>query len=233
MAMTLDTMTLEVRENIKRTVAGVSDARIWNMINWAQTYLADMHTYKEMQCKDTSLSTTAHSSTLAWPTRMKELYSATVQGAATSTKLIYTTPSEFDRLVPYPQITGENLPKYYIDFGSTFELFPTPAAVYPIYFRISCYPSELTTGNVSDLLRKDALIVAIATTFGLWSLRELEDASYWGTQLTPVLYNASLVGDHPIKDWQPIARGFNSVSTEGNGIAGNWWENPFTGRRAV
>jgi hypothetical protein len=67
----------------------------------------------------------------------------------------------------------------------------------------------------------------MATTFGFWSLRELEDAAYWGGEIVPILYEASLTGDHSAEDWVPIARGFGGV---GATLSGQWWLNPFTGR---
>jgi len=84
MAMTLTNFQDEVRENIKRDTDGVSNARITRWVNWAKDYLADLHTYEEMRVKDTSLATADGDNTLAWPTRMKDLYSVTVQDGARS-----------------------------------------------------------------------------------------------------------------------------------------------------
>jgi len=42
----------EVRENIKRDTNGVSDVRVLRWVNWAQGYLADLHTFEEIRVKD-------------------------------------------------------------------------------------------------------------------------------------------------------------------------------------
>ena len=229
MAMDLANFQDEVRENIKRETNGVSNPRITRWVNWAKDYLADLHTYEEMRYKDTSRSTADGDNTLAWPTRMKDLYSATVQDGARSQKLVYVNARNFDDVVPRPATYTEDLPNWYVDYGSSFELFPIPDAIYPVYIRISKYPADLSgDGDVCELLRKDALITAIATTFGFWSLRELEDAAYWGGELVPVLYEASLTGDHSAEDWVPIARGYGQPQAS---LQGEWWTNPFIGRR--
>lgn len=228
MSMTRADFVSEVRENIKRDTDGVSDVRIERWVNWAQGYLSDLHTYEEMRVSDTTFFTVDGDNSLAWPTRMKDLYSMTIQDGARSRKLVYVNPREFDTTVPRNATYSKNLPQWYVDYGSTFELFPIPDAKYYLNRRYSQYPADLASADTSSsLLRKDALISAIATTFGFWSLREIEDASYWGGELVPALYESSLTGDHSGEDWVPVARGFG---TSGATVTGQWWTNPFTGR---
>ncbi|KKN42495.1 hypothetical protein LCGC14_0712560 [marine sediment metagenome] len=228
MAMDREDFRDEVRGNIKRTVDGVSNARINRWINWAQGYLSDLHTYEEMRSNDTSKSTTASSVVVTWPTRMKDLYSMTVRDGARSRKLVYVHARNFDREVPRPATYTEGLPSWYVDYGSTFELFQIPDAIYNLAIRCSVYPADFGDDDAtSTLLRKDALISGVATVFGFYSLREVEDAAYWGSQIVPPLYEASLTSDHSAEDWLPIARGFQSQPLN---MAGQWWTNPFTGR---
>jgi hypothetical protein len=227
MDMTGTDFMSEVRENVKRDTNGVSDARILRWVNWAQGYLADLHTYEEMRIRDVSLSTADGDNSLAWPTRMKDLYSATVQDGARSRKLVYVLARDFDTVVPRAATYSENLPEWYVDYGSSFELFPIPDAIYNVPMRISRYPADIAAGTSSALLRKDALLCAMSTVFGFYSLREIEDAAYWGGEIVPALYNASLTGDHSAEDWVPVARGFGVSSAT---LTGSWWLNPFTGR---
>lgn len=230
MAMDREDFRDEVRENIRRDTDGVSAARINRWLDWAQQYLADLHTYEEMRYKDITKETTDGDNSLTWPTRMKDLHSATIIDGARSQKLTYVSARDFDTVVPRPATYSEGLPSWYVDFGSTFELFPIPDTTYPVYIRISKYPPDFADdAAVSELLRKDALISAIATTFGFWTLRELEDAAYWGKEMVGVLYQASLTGDHSAEDWVPVARGFGSGTAAS--LTGQWWTNPFTGRR--
>lgn len=228
MAMDREDFRDEVRANIRRDVEGVSNARINRWLDWSQQYLADLHTYEEMRVKDVSLNTKASDNSLDWPIRMKDLYSMTVQDGARSRKLIYVKARDFDEQVPRTATYSNNLPEWYVDYGSTFELFPIPDAIYNCPARISRYPIDFADDDAeSVLLRKDALITALATTFGFWSLRELEDAAYWGSEMVPPLYNASLTGDHSGEDWSPVARGFGMGSVT---LQGKWWTNPFTAR---
>lgn len=228
MAMDRENLRDEVRENIKRSVDGVSNARINRWIDWAQGYLADLHTYEEMRSNDTSKSTTTSSVTVTWPTRMKDLYSMQVQDGARSRKLVYVHARNFDREVPRPATHSEGLPNWYVDYGSTFELFNIPDAEYSLVIRCSVYPADFASDSTeSVLLRKDALMCGIATVFGFYTLREVEDATYWGQTVVPPLYDASLTSDHSGEDWVPIARGFQSQAPT---LQGSWWLNPFTGR---
>jgi len=228
MAMVLADFVSEVRENIKRDTTGVADVRVERWVNWAQGYLSDLHTYKEMRKSDATSFTTDGDNSLAWPTRMKDLYSITVQDGSRSRKLIYVKARDFDTIIPRAAIYSEGLPEWYVDFGSTFELFPIPDAKYFLNRRWSQHPIDLTVGVASPLLRKDALITAMATVFGFYTLREIEDAGYWGGEIVPALYEASLTGDHSGEDWVPVARGFKIGNT--TSLSGQWWLNPFTGR---
>jgi len=218
----------EVRSNIKRTTDGVANTRINTWLNWAQGYLADLHTYEEMHSNDTSKTCTESSVVVAWPTRMKDLYSVTVQDGSRSRKLIYVHPRDFDRVVPRPATYTEGLPNWYVDYASTFEVFNIPDDDYDLVIRCSVYPIDFADDDAeSTLLRKDALLCAMATVFGFWSLREIEDATYWGQTVVPPLYNASLTSDHSSEDWVPIARGFTAQPST---LTGEWWKSPFAGR---
>ena len=181
MAMDREDMRDEVRENIKRDVNGVSNARIDRWLNWSKDYIADLHTYEEMRKSDATMVTVASDNSLSWPTRMKDLYTLRLVDGANSRTLIYVYPRNFDEKIPIDATYSENRPAYYVDYGSTFELFPIPNAIYPMTARFSQYPIDFASdSSESTLLRKDALICGIATVFGFWSLRELEDATFWG-----------------------------------------------------
>lgn len=230
MAMDREDFRDEVRENIKRTVTGVSDARINRWLNWSQQYIADLHTYEEMRKTDKTLVTVADDNSLAWPTRMKDLYTLKLVDGAMSRTLIYVHARNFDEKIPRLATYSTGRPTWYVDYGSTFELFQIPNAVYSMTARFSQYPADFADDDaVSAHIRKDALITSIATVFGFWTLRELEDAAYWGSQLVPPLYEASLTSDHSAEDWKPVARGFGQSTNIG--VSGEWWLNPFVGRR--
>ncbi len=229
MAMDREDFRDEIRENIKRDVNGVSNARIDRWLNWSQDYLADLHTYEEMRKKFTG-ATAVDQTSYGFPTRMKDIYTLVLRDGAASVKLVYTAARNFDTQVPRPLTVGTGKSTHYVDYGINFELYKVPDAIYTTILRCSLYPADFASDSaVSELLRKDALLSAIATVFGFWSLRELEDATYWGSQMVPPLYEASLASDHSAEDWTAVARGFgdsHSVTVDGE-----WWTNPFAGRR--
>jgi len=229
MAMTRAEMRPEVRFNIKRKISGFTDAQIDTRLNWSQDYISDLHTYEEMRESYTG-DTVDGQKKYGFPARMKDIYSMTFQDGANSTKLTYVYARNFDTQVPRPLTIGTGKSSVYVDYGVNFELYKIPDNTYSLVLRASIYPIDFASdSSVSTLLRKDNLIVSIATVFCLQTLRELEDAAYWGGQMVPPLYEASLTSDHSGEDWTPVARGFGDGGKAV--ISGEWWLNPFTGRR--
>jgi len=226
--MTRSELREEVRFNLKRTSDALSDSRINTWLNWSLQFIADLHTYEEMR-KVYTTTTTADQKSYSFPTRMKDIYTLRLISGASSRKLTYIYPREFDTKIPYPEQNSKRKSSYYVDYGTHFELYPIPDNSYTLELRCSLYPSSMSSDtDTPDLLRKDALIVAVATVFGFWSLREVEDASYWGGEIVPTLYQASLASDHSAEDWIPIARPYRTTTST---LQGEWWKNPFTGRR--
>ena len=212
MGMTGTNFIDEVRSNIKRTEDGVASTRIMTWVNWAQAQIADWHSFEEMDRVFTG-STVASQKRYGFPDNLKDIMSMTLQDGASSRKLIYVYYREFDNKVPRPEQTTTGRSAYYVDFGTQFELYRIPDKVYVLNLRASIYPTDYavsTTGVVSTLVRKDALITAVATMFGFLSLRELEDATYWKNEVAKPLFIASLETDHRDVDWTPIARGFDT-----------------------
>lgn len=230
MAMTRAELRDEVRNNIKRTSEAFADSRIHTFLDWTQQRVADAHTFEEMRKSDTFLTTDGVSK-YNFPTRMKDIYSITIQDGANSRKLTYVHPRDFDSSIPRPETYSEGVPSWYVDYGTQFELFKIPDDEYTGNRRYSQYPQSLSTNNMSsDLVNKDALLVAGATSFGFWALREIEDAEYWNASIYAMLLAEAVRTDHSAEDWTPVARGFSIGGMTGLGISGKWWENPFTGR---
>lgn len=220
--MTRTEIRVEVRSNIKRTADGVPDVRINMWINWAQTLIADWHTFEEMRKVYTAVTVNAQK-IYSFPPRMKDIYSLTLQDGASSRKLVYVPAKEFEQKIPYPEHITKGRPAWYVDYGTSFELYRIPDKSYTLKLRCSQYPPDLTSDTEkSTLLRKDALIVAVATMFGFLSLRELEDATYWKNEVATPLYMASLASDHSAEDWQPVARAFDARPVH----IGEYWADP-------
>ena len=227
MAMNREQLRSEVRENIKRTATAFADTRIDTHLDWAQERIADLHTFEEMRVSDT-FSTTDSVKNYSFPERMKDIFSMALQDGGSSRKLSYVPAREFDLKVPRTQTYSTGIPSCYVDYGTSFDLFKTPDDIYVVNRRFSQYPRSLSTDTmVSDLVRKDKIIVAGATSFGFWALREVEDAEYWDSIIFAKLMMEAVATDHSAVDWNPIARGFRA---RGIGYGGEYWKSPFVRR---
>ena len=222
MAMTLSDFQGEVRANIKRSSDAIANSRITTWLNWAQNFLADLHNYEEMQ-KIYEGATIADQKRYGFPARLKDIYTLRLIDGNNSRKLIHIHPRDFDDKVPYPEQTTTGRSLYYVDYGVNFELYRIPDASYVLELRANIYPVDLSgSSDTSELVKKDALICAVATFFGFLGLREVEDAIYWREEVAKPLYDASLQSDHANVDWTPIARGFDSTEER----VGVYWTNP-------
>lgn len=232
MALTTTQMIAEVRDNIRRTSGQISDARILRWLNWGQEKAADSHTFEEMR-KIYTGATVASSKRYGFPTRMKDIYSLRILDGANSRKLTYVNPRNFDTEVPQPTEWSTSWPDYYVDYGVIFELLPIPNSAYDMELRCSVYPEDMdeTTQTSSDLLRKDRLLVAGGTIFGLWALKEYEEATFWGSEFWRPTLAEAVASDHSAEDWTPVARPFSAHGgSRVAGVGGSWWTNPFVGR---
>lgn len=224
MAMTRAEIVTEVRQNIKRTSDAFEDSRIELHLDWVQRRIALVHSWEEM-LHVYSGYTIADPITkrYTFPPRMKDFVSLKLIDGTNSHKLKYVRASRFDEEVPYPESTTGN-PAWYVDFGTYFELYHIPDAVYGMEARCSIFPVDFTEdSSESDLLGKDHLLVAAATSTGFRALKEIEDADYWAGVAADMMSECRM-GDHSAEDWQPVARPYRAggVSIDPN--------SPFTGR---
>ncbi len=209
MALTLTNMQDEIRAITRRDSTAFSDTRLNYYINWAQRWVADVHTFEEMFILDTATySTTTNLQTYSFPTRMKDIYSIRLIDGSNSLKLTYVYPRHFDDAHPYPESDTTGKPEWYVDYGTIYELYPIPDAAYHLEIRYSRFPADLSGAtDVSALDNKDRLIICKASAFVLRTVRELDDAEYWEGEADRELL-AKLETDHSGEDWTPVARGF-------------------------
>ncbi len=221
-------MREEVRGNIKRKENAFSDEKINTYLNWAQERIADAHTFEEMRTS-TEIKTVKGKEKYDFPERMKDVYSLTLVDGSNSRKLEYVHARRFDRIVPNPSTYSNGRPSMYVDYGTSFQLFKIPNKEYKLVLRFSQYPRPLTNDNMeSDLVRKDKLIIAGATAFGFWALREIEDAEYWNNIVYAQLLSEAIRTDHSAEDWVPQARGFGITGSMT--ALGEYWKSPFVRR---
>lgn len=212
MALTLSELREEVRAAIRRPVGGFSNDRIDRRINWAQREVAILHTFREME-KVFQRDTVDSQYRYGYPERWKEVYSIVLRREGGSRKLIYMKPRDFDEQVPKPSIY-EGTPTYWVDYGTSFELYPVPNDAWRMIVRLAQYPEDFSVdGDTSTLLDKDDLLIAIATYYSLQSLAEDDLAAYWKDSVVPTVYQKALRADSNDRDWQPIAKPFTIRSS--------------------
>jgi hypothetical protein len=106
--MTLTELIADVRSYVKRPTT-VSDAKITSWINWAQRYVARLHTFQEMH--DTALVHTVDGTiNYSYPTDTKEVYDIVVENASQSQKLDFVHYTDFHLANPLPTLTTEAMP---------------------------------------------------------------------------------------------------------------------------
>ncbi|MHC1596740.1 MAG: phage adaptor protein, partial [Methermicoccaceae archaeon] len=219
---TLEELRDEVRANLRRDSTALTDERIDRFINWAIRGIASFYTFEEMRTTSTT-ATEADVKSYSFPTNMKDIFTIRLIDGASSRKLIYVHPREFDTLIPYPEQNTTGRSRWYVDYGSSFELYPIPDDTYSLQMRISEYPSELSANSdTPDLVGKDELIVAEATLIGWQHLREDTEVTFWRKRRQELMLQA-IRSDHSAEDWVAVARPFTIHSRMVN------YKNPFTG----
>lgn len=232
MAMSRLEMQGEVRANLDRTVGGLASGRINVWLNWAQERIADYWTFEEMRKKFAG-SVTAAGNSYGFPTNMKDIYSMKVFDGSRSRALVYVPAREFDQKVPEIDVYATDIPEWYVDYGVNFEVFPKPNQTYDVELRCSLYPEDFASDTaVSQLIRKDKLIICAATVYGFYSLREYKEGDYWSKEIFTAMLAESENTDHSGEDWTPVARPFSGGGMGRYGeVAAQFWKSPFVGRR--
>ena len=222
--MTRSELRTEVRANIRRTIASIADSRINTWLEWAQQRISDIHTWEEMYTTDTSITTVASTKAYPFPTRMKDIFSMTLQDGDNSRKLIYVPARLMDRVIPRPEAQTTGRSSWYVDFGSTFQLVKIPDNAYQLNIRCSIYPAAFASDDASStLVNKNRLLVIAATIEGFKALKEGDYVKEWTGYYAEALQEA-LNSDHSAVDWTPIARGF--MSSDLGAPTNEYWKDP-------
>lgn len=216
--MTRAELRAEVRLCIKRDSNGFADAYINTRLDWAQEDIGLVRDWTEMM-REYSFPLTVSTSTYSWPTRMKNVYTLRINTEG-GVKVLRVDPRSFDTSHPRPDISGTGDPSLYNDYGDRFQLHVIPGTADTAYIKCSIMPTPFTGDTMtSDLVRKDRLMIALATMFCYEALQEPELASAW-RRLTEEAYTKAMEGDRKPKDWIPLARPFRSPS---QGRVGDTW----------
>ncbi len=222
MAMTRATMVTQVGEMTGRSD---KDSEIAVYLNWGQIKVARAHTFSYM-VKEKYMTTTDGTETEAFPSTMKSFYSLRVQTSGYKRKLINRTTRTKDIRVPYPGGEFEGCPIFYNPWGRSFELSPIPDAAYTIYLRCEVWPTDMATGDASDLLNMDDMLCE----YGAWQLAkslnlEKETARFrgeFGSSLAKVIkVDTKDIGGEEQLIAQPFADGSLMLAP---GEASDYWK---------
>lgn len=227
-ASTIITRTLD---NLNRASAGTTrsgstmETQSIAWLNRIMYRISRQHDFPEL-LKKYSSATVDGTKNYSFPTNYKTIFDLTVIDGYSSVKLALVLPEHFDKRIPYPEQYTERLPRWYVPYGDSFDLYPIPDDAYTLYCRCVLWPTIITA--TSDLVSftpdKDDILVAGMTKEGFAYLQMYEDAAYWTKEYATLLQEAIAL-DRKLPDWYPVAQGFDSgYSTT---FIGEYWNDPF------
>lgn len=223
MALTYIQSIGEIRHHINRNASGYSDSRIGIRYNWAQEWIAEQYTWRDMIKIDSTEYFANGQKNYSFPVRIKEIYDIVLVDGSNSRKLIYKPKREFDMLIPSPEALSKTQPVYYTDIGYTFDVYPIPDAAYNMRRVYSQYPADLAlNADLSTFLRKDKLVIALTTVLCSMDLDEDEMVNKWWV-IYKELYKDAIAAEPKNDDWIPVMVGFGG---SGRGATGEYWKVP-------
>jgi len=125
-----------------------------------------------------------------FPSTMKSFYDLRLCESGKQIKLVTLTPMYQDSVRPYPEDNSEGKPVRYIPWGRYFELSPIPDAIYTLYIRCIVYPDTMETGDASDLLYMDEVIIKCAGWLTVLSLNLEKDIRRFKSEYRDLLTGA-------------------------------------------
>lgn len=194
-------------------------------LNTVQYRMSRIHDFREMFKRYTA-STAASQKTYSFPTDFKVIISMAVIDGSSSTKLTMVLPSRFDKVIPYPENWTIRRPRWYVPFGTDFDLYPIPDATYTLNCRTVQWPTviTLTSNLVSYAPDKDDIIYSGMMSEAFNHLQMYEDAGIWDKKFTSKLGEAISI-DKNMPDYVPVGRGYDSGSELT--YIGEYWNDPF------
>lgn len=171
MALTHAGLVSQVEEDTGRSD---KTTEIGNYVNRSQNIIvrdASMMNH-DFTClkKEKTASTADGTKTYKFPLNMKSLYDLRIAEAGNEKKLYTLTAQAQDSVRPYPEDDAEGCPSKYIPWGIYFELSPIPDNTYTMHIRYLRWPVVMTTGDESELLYMDEVIIKCADWLTVLSL---------------------------------------------------------------
>jgi hypothetical protein len=222
--MTLEQLSAEVRSNLGNRID--LDTRLTQILNLTQIRIARRFDFDELKRAITmNTSITADPAadkiiTIPVSQDIKRLYNVRVLDDSRSHKLTQYVTSEWDTKIPEPEYFSRGLPTMFTRWGRRdLELYKVPDKEYPLFIRLIVMPAELTTGESSDLLHMDDVILALATSWSFLSLGQRERANEWF-----VVFRNSL---RDVLDMRGYEYDLKLDAMPDAGVGAEYWRDPF------
>lgn len=190
--LTLDEFKEELRVHLGRRES--EDDRLTRCLNLAQTRIARVHRWEELEDTETGTFTITASitddsliDTTSFASSIRDIYSIRVtDGVTRAKKLRRITPRKFDEQIPDMEIMLRGLPHLYMSFRkhTVIQVYKSPEEAFDWTFRFSNWPTAFTDATptaVSDLDEKDDMLINLTTSYIFHSLGKQESADkFWG-----------------------------------------------------
>lgn len=187
--------------------------RLNRALNMAQVRIARAHNFRELYVVDQDAAAPATVTYTGLPSTLKDIYSlGRITGATELVKIVYVPQRQWDQLLGgQPLRTGDVF--HYTRWGtSLLEWYKVPTATFTLLRRYSKWPANFANDNaVSDLARKDDILIAFTTSWLFRSLGQLEESVGWHAE-GQALLQAAVVEDQAQPDADMIPRGASAES---------------------
>ncbi|TXH53947.1 MAG: hypothetical protein E6Q97_11905 [Desulfurellales bacterium] len=228
----------ELREEVLVSLGNRNDvtpSRLTRALNLAQERLARRHDFEELQVTtSTTLTYTGVAATdlyLPMPDSapyIREIYSVLLKDGVQSRKLRRVFTRTWDRLLTDPTALNEkDHPVFYTIWDyklAKAEIYPLPNKSYDIQWRLSKWPTPLTTDSqTSDYRFKDELLIELGVIYIMDSLGKEADADRHRKKFAELyLEGLNTDSDKPDLDIEIGAGIPNNMS-----LGGDYWRDPF------
>jgi len=191
MAMTHAEIVTQVEEDTGRTD---KTAKIIGYVNRGQNIIVRdaSQLHHDFTClkKERYADTIDGTKTYSFPSDLKSFYDLRICETGEKRKLRPLIPQTQDAIRPYPEDDSEGVPVRYIPWGRYFELSPIPDDEYTMYIRCLIYPSTMATGDTSDLLYMDEVLIKVADWLTVLSLNLEKDIRRFRSEYEELLRGA-------------------------------------------
>lgn len=181
----------DLKTEIRSALGGRTDteSRLTQVINLCQDRIARIGRWDELyNTVDETMTYTGTPATdkvYALPSNIRDVLSIRIIDPNNSTrarKLRKFTFKRFDKMIPEPERYTTGIPSIYMKYKKNIEFWRVPDQAYRIIIREILWPSPLSDASptaVSDLEKKDDMIIALAVSYFFNSLGKEERSQYW------------------------------------------------------